>query len=708
MGNWAGANPDDLDQLAEFLDGTGERASDSVAATIARLLVRASELGVRDELQRLLPLQTWASETAPQLRENASILRGDDDAPLWSQVMPEVNPFIDGAATYDLRVPGQDDANEIIQLAGKDQLTEADLRAMNDLFAEWAANPEFAAFLVDEMGVDEYLRLAQRIEASDANIGENEDLLRSLDEHMGAVLSHAFEVPGGMAEMAPGSDTYQDWITDTAQGRAYQQRLEALQAIGGTQLTGPESPLAPGADAYDPRLGYDVALELLESSQAPVDEQFFDQTMNHLMELEQADPDLWSTDRYPADRMIMDENGDFVPNPDYGWGPENDATDRLLGIAGNSNPDAVEWFFDPERTDNLQYFIGTSDNAPFSDGTTRYVTYGDGAFSFPNHTSPAGYPGLNAALETAATGRTPGSEPSMEDAPRPSEANARIASEAWQAFSSEYETVAAAEEIQDSRLVHGGMFESLRPAMGQIAATYIPSVQSSVAGNDIRPVAQPNPGFGSGACTSMLLYELGKDPENYQAITAANDTYTYLTIDQAVNGEYESDLADSADRVEWAADASGTIAGIMTDARATAVYDEQLAEDSEFNATLDEVRTWTDTSTAVLAGMMPNPAVGLTIGLGGNAISNSIFESLRADSQADAAAQYNREYNHSQGHHREEVVGGAISAATSGEDRNFNDDELADIERAADRGANTGFLNGAAVGRLPEDVGGED
>lgn len=69
-------NPGQLEHLARLLDDVdGERG---VAAELQQLFLRAANLGVRDYLAPLNPLQTWAVENAADLRTRAEIVRSDE------------------------------------------------------------------------------------------------------------------------------------------------------------------------------------------------------------------------------------------------------------------------------------------------------------------------------------------------------------------------------------------------------------------------------------------------------------------------------------------------------------------------------------------------------------------------------------------------------------------------------------------------------
>ncbi|MDT0614239.1 hypothetical protein [Streptomyces lancefieldiae] len=66
-------NPDDLDQLAKLLDGKG-----GLADKLNDAFTRASNLGVSDKLAPIKPMQAWVSETPPDLRRRAKLVREDE------------------------------------------------------------------------------------------------------------------------------------------------------------------------------------------------------------------------------------------------------------------------------------------------------------------------------------------------------------------------------------------------------------------------------------------------------------------------------------------------------------------------------------------------------------------------------------------------------------------------------------------------------
>ncbi|MFJ9421561.1 PE-PGRS family protein [Streptomyces sp. NPDC101249] len=65
-------NPDDLERLADLMDGRG-----GLASKLDEAFSRAASLGVTDRLASLRPMRTWIAETAPDLRKRAAIARDD-------------------------------------------------------------------------------------------------------------------------------------------------------------------------------------------------------------------------------------------------------------------------------------------------------------------------------------------------------------------------------------------------------------------------------------------------------------------------------------------------------------------------------------------------------------------------------------------------------------------------------------------------------
>lgn len=80
-------NPQDLEQLARLLDGRG-----GVGDKLSEAFTRASALGVSGKLAALRPMNSWVSDTAPELRRKAAYARLEDGDPLAGLLLAGFTP----------------------------------------------------------------------------------------------------------------------------------------------------------------------------------------------------------------------------------------------------------------------------------------------------------------------------------------------------------------------------------------------------------------------------------------------------------------------------------------------------------------------------------------------------------------------------------------------------------------------------------------
>jgi hypothetical protein len=221
-GDTRNANPDHLEELANKLHPAGDGG---VYGRLTEFFERARNLDASAEMASLRPLLTWLVDAASQLRDGAAILRGDDPPAYLSDLIAGYDSN-DGVWTWE--VHGQANADEIIALADQDDLSEDELERLRSKLADFAEYPDFAAYLVDEMGVEEYLALCDEVNAAAAQEGASDEVTE-LQNLLTTTLTSAFSVPG---DKPPGSEAYENWIRDTPQGQRYVERQEALAAAG--------------------------------------------------------------------------------------------------------------------------------------------------------------------------------------------------------------------------------------------------------------------------------------------------------------------------------------------------------------------------------------------------------------------------------------------------------------------------------------------
>ncbi|MFR9722045.1 hypothetical protein ACL02R_01570 [Streptomyces sp. MS19] len=141
---------------------------------------------------------------------------------------------------------------------------------------------------------------------------------------------------------------------------------------------------------------------------------------------------------------------------------------------------------------------------------------------------------------------------------------------------------------------------ALTGSLAHIGAAYMPDLQHAVTGTD--PPAELNlPGTPDPTEAVAFLYSVGRDPDAYGDLVAAQEAYGAASVDLA--------LASPADgleqRVTNAAESNGQIAGILAATRADAVYQVQIATDEEFNAALEERTQWADRLIGEATAMIP-------------------------------------------------------------------------------------------------------
>ncbi|MEO3753316.1 alpha/beta hydrolase [Streptomyces sp. B6B3] len=333
MGDYRSADPDKLEELADKLWTSGDGGA---YGSLANFMDRARALDASGELSRLQPLLEWLRDAAQQMREGARILRGGEE-----EYREPIPGYVDSddddsgvQAEWNFEVSNQFHADQFLDIANQEELSEQDISQLQGLASVADEQSDFASYLVDEIGMEAFLDLWQRVDHASADMSETaQDDAEALRTSMGNILNAAMWVPG---DLEPGTDAYQNWVDTTVQGQRYEERLDAFNLAGAQQL----------GTGQDSSLGYDVALDLLERSELPIDAEFFMQTMTHLSAPYQGS----------ADTCVV-------------W--PRDVPERLATIAAGSSPqETLEWWNDltAENQDALVAMapgaIGNIDGVP--------------------------------------------------------------------------------------------------------------------------------------------------------------------------------------------------------------------------------------------------------------------------------------------------------------------------------------------------------
>ncbi|MFI9464740.1 hypothetical protein [Streptomyces xiamenensis] len=500
----------------------------------------------------------------------------------------------------------QQDAEAVAVLAGKENKTAADWRMMGDYFALHADDPEFANHVIDTVGMGNYLALVQDLDRFEAELTAANVDVDAIRTGLGNTLNTAMQPPIDISTHPPGSPAYSDWLL-TPEGQLYEERLNELNSLG------PETQERHSwwtSRRVEEKTGYDLLLDLMESADEPMNDIFYYDMLDGMTAAEKMNPAIWVGDRYPG--------------TESGWDPQNNGTDRLLGLGARHNVEATTMFFDPDMNDNLEYFTGNGEEG-------RRLIFSDPPHVFGDHNYNEA-PGLNSALETAATGRPLGGTAGTNYEGH-SEANIRIAEQVWNSY---------AEDPARSR---GGLYTpDLRPMLGTVAADYMSDISYAASGISEKD-GQSREAMFDRANSGSLLWEVGKDPDSYQKISVANQALLYSEMDALVAAN-----ADDADEITReamrAANRTGHVAGIMTDARATARYDDQIAIDAEHNASIGDVHQAVGffMGGAVYGSISNGGMASMTDAVLGN-MTDALFDQFYMDNSVTAEDQATKTYN---------------------------------------------------------------
>ncbi|MBL1068287.1 DUF6571 family protein [Streptomyces sp. 7-21] len=707
------ANPDELDALADLLRTPGDGGA---YGELTDILNRARELSASSELAGLVPLLSWLADTADQLRDKAALLRGDTPTPDWGSGPPTAEDLerFQNQANADPSSPfetvGQANLDRILKLAQQEELSEAEMEEMRSLLGAFSSDPQFAAALVDDLGMAEFLALSRRVEAS----GDSEEA-RELREELARVLTASFWLPG---DIRPGTEEYEQWTENTPQGQAFAERLAAFQLAS-------EEDLAEAAELVEGLIGNASDLsqqelfmlnEFLSSNSQASGGDFNRALMDaigveglvtlaeRLPELAYGGGDPALSEGY-ADLQTNIANAlasaTTVPHPSDPWYhhwavtsqaqwyeefmAEFDEVGRsefVVSFSAETDPRGIEnvrgyqmllnlmeegsgysagfltdvaenireaegdgtyfWPLGPVDATEIEY--GTADQrfardpmnsvlgimGQHPDAATAYLSDPANldylierdwlpAFGSTHHDPQWDYSGFGDALEAATTGRRAGSNDEYARTPE----GEALMREVVERFSAD----------NGALIADDGPFTDIRPQLGRMSAAYIAEMQYAVSRRGLMFQGDDAPALLRDLPVDYFLAQVGRDPDAYAAITGANQAYTALAIDMAVNG-VTAEEPPMANRVNDAVGPGATIAGIMSSARAASIRDGVVESDEEFNSRLGVAEDIAGLVLDEATGKIP--VVGGIVGWGAGELSESLFNTLERDNSQQA------------------------------------------------------------------------
>ncbi|MFJ8786876.1 DUF6571 family protein [Streptomyces sp. NPDC102476] len=369
-------------------------------------------------------------------------------------------------------------------------------------------------------------------------------------------------------------------------------------------------------------------------------------------------------------------------NPDAYWGYPRTlgttnigALDPMAGFmdALGHNPDASTEFLtsdatiDGEKVDHLDYLL-------------KDRHWPEGAAYTGDSGNPSGYNNLGHALESATSGRSfddDGAEPVKHSAER-----AALMKEV-------VDTVGG-----DPSLASDSPRDALRDSLGNMTAEYMADVQGAIANEQgtIKP-------FGADANLDMGTLEpfiatVGRDPDAYVAITEASQANTAIWM-QHVADANPSDLSAGMENVAYP---GGVVAGILSDSRDQAIFEEHSASDKDFNDAVATGDKWAGRGLGMAVGAATGtaaPIVGTIAGWAVEDIQAMVVEQVQQDTtdeaKREAASKYAEGWNAAG-----ESSASSVREAIAHSERQMSQKDLDVLAGSVEQAAKSGHTAGTA------------
>ncbi|WP_405528264.1 hypothetical protein OG426_39130 [Streptomyces canus] len=368
-------------------------------------------------------------------------------------------------------------------------------------------------------------------------------------------------------------------------------------------------------------------------------------------------------------------------NPDAYWGYPRTlgttnigALDPMTGFmdALGHNPDASTEFLtseatiDGEKVDHLDYLLKDR-HWPEGPGYT-----GDSG-------NPSGYNNLGHALESATSGR------SFDDDGAPVKHTAERAA----LMKDVVDTIGG-----DPGLASDSPRDALRDSLGNMTAEYMADVQGAIANEQgtIKP-------FGADANLDMGTLEpfiatVGRDPDAYVAITEASQANTAIWMQQVADGN-PSDLNAAMENVTYP---GGVVAGILSDSRDQAIFEEHSASDKDFNDAVATGDKWAGRGLGMAVGAATGtaaPIVGTVAGWAVEDIQAMVVEQVQQDTtdeaKREAATKYAEGWNAAG-----ESSASSVREAIAHSGRQMSREDLDVLAGSVEQAAKSGHTAGTA------------
>ncbi|MFJ9373898.1 hypothetical protein [Streptomyces sp. NPDC101455] len=430
------------------------------------------------------------------------------------------------------------------------------------------------------------------------------------------------------------------------------------------------------------------------------DPRFLDPIAEHVTQLHKKDPYFFLNNKPTG------QEDAYGFNPSGRLGSGNDPLNSVLEALGHS-PEASEKFFTQPPT---AYNEDGAEKVGGSPGFNSYLDlFTDKDFTWTVDTNDAniladedktknalsfGPEALGHALESATTGRS--YDDDTGDALKHSGPQAQLVNDIVNKFGQNPELIRH-NENGDLEGEESGPLYGLRGSLGDITAEYMGDFQRAMYKED--PNSDLFPTFGTAAGldsghAARFLGAVGQDPDAYSAITSAQQTYTTEVVDHVINGGSES-TASLDGRVGDVVAPGATIAGIMSDARANAIYEYHAASDTEFNDAAADKQKWVDRILGMGLEKVGErvPIAGAPLAWASEDIQESIMKSIEQDTTTEAEQEAGNQYALGRDAAIDSAQAAVNHALVNNQDINY--DTADDLRRAARTAAGVSHSAGA-------------
>ncbi|WP_327416050.1 hypothetical protein [Streptomyces sp. NBC_01233] len=244
-----------------------------------------------------------------------------------------------------------------------------------------------------------------------------------------------------------------------------------------------------------------------------------------------------------------------------------------------------------------------------------------------------------------------------------------------------------------------GVFMPMRDSLGNMTAEYMRDFQKAMGASRIETFgADAGLTDLSGSAIPNFLGSVAKDPEAYGAIINAQQATTAGLLGDVAKdygeGGPQRELGDARHEVATFTAPGATISGIVSEARAEAVFTDKTAGDSEFNQGLQDGTKWIERG----FGLATKPLEASVVGAPVAWVIEDVKESVTKHYEQDSAAAAEEKANSLLEQRREATARAAEEAAIAGakqaglseeEQKKFGDDAYKSVTGGYEHGRST-------------------